>query len=105
MQIMPKTGEWIAAALNMDGFQESDLYDPSLNIRFGAFYLAHLYVVFEAEWQIFAAYNAGEGVVKGWIDAGILSAEEIPYPETKNYLRKIRKAVAYYLGKKFVAFD
>ena len=51
-----------------------------------------------------AAYNAGEGTVKGWIKRDI-TPETIPYEETKSYVAKVSKKVVYYSGKKFVSFD
>ena len=106
MQIMPKTGEWIADLLSIKNYSESDLYDPKINIRFASYYLAYLSSVFSEEWQVIAAYNAGEGAVKEWIEGkGVLSPEEIPYLETKEYVKRVKRAIRYYKDKKFVAFD
>ena len=104
MQIMPKTGEWIAELLGVSEFQKEDLFDPDLNIRFGCCYLAYLSDLFSEEWQIVASYNAGEGQVKEWVAEGI-SQDTIPFAETKGYCRKVFKAKAYYKHKKFVGFD
>ena len=104
MQIMPKTGEWIATCLLIENYSNDLLLDPSLNICFGAFYLSYLFDRFDEVWQVVAAYNAGEGIVKEWVKSG-LSCEEIPYLETNRYVQRVEKAFRYYQGKKFVAFD
>lgn len=105
MQIMPKTGEWIASVLSVEGYSETLLYDPEINICFGAYYLSYLYSIFHSDWIVFAAYNAGETVVKAWLAVGIDSEEDIPYPETKRYVGKVKRAVSHYEGKKFLSFD
>src|SRR5206468_2508407 len=40
MQVLPKTGQWIARRLKMTG--TVDLTDPIVNIKIGAAYFAHL---------------------------------------------------------------
>ena len=104
MQIMPATGEWIAARLEMAAYREEDLFDPEINFRFGAYYLSYLATCFAERWHIIAAYNAGEGAVKAWLSEGI-TRESIPYPETAAYLRKVERAFSHYQGKKYCAFD
>ena len=80
------------------------LFDPSVSIRFGSFYLSHLFSICSEEWQAIAAYNAGEGAVSEWILKGI-NAETIPFRETKAYLNKVNRAVARYRKKNILAFD
>ena len=105
MQIMPQTGEWIAKTLGYPDYKISDLYNVDFNLQFGIFYLSYLFTKFDEDWQVFAAYNAGEGVVRSWLNAGLSSQEAIPYVETKNYVAKVKRAISYYRNKKFVAFD
>ena len=104
MQIMPQTGEWIAKELSLEQYTSDDLYLPEINIAFGAYYLSYLYKRFEEEWCVFAAYNAGEGVVRGWLTDGI-SRETIPYPETKEYVRRVENARNRYKKKNIAAFN
>ena len=105
MQLMPKTATWIAQCLSIEEFKEEDLYDAQTNIRFGAWYLSYLYTVFKEDWQVFAAYNAGEGVVKNWIEDENFKKEDIPYSETAFYVKKVERAAARYAKKNFAAFD
>ncbi len=64
MQVMPKTGEAIAAERGLEGFGPDQLFDPATNIDFGAWYLANMMERFaedpsrQQELAI-AAYNAG----------------------------------------------
>ena len=104
MQIMPSTGEWIASVLCVPDYNVDDLFDPELNLRFGTFYLSYLFSVFSEEWQIIASYNAGEGVVRGWIDENV-TFDSIPYHETLDYVRKVKRALSRYRRKKYAAFD
>ncbi len=105
MQIMPKTGEWIASQMGITEYKNSDLFDAELNIRFGSWYLSYLMSRFDESWQIVAAYNAGEGTVKGWIDSGIDEIDDIPISETVFYVRRVQRARSRYRRKKYAAFD
>ena len=105
MQIMPDTGEWVASVLEVEGFRESDLQDAEINIRFGTWYLSYLLSRFEERWQGLAAYNAGEGKVRGWIEEGIDSIDMIPLSETLSYVKKVEAAISRYRRKKYAAFD
>ena len=97
MQIMPETGQWIAAQLGIDDFEAANLYEPDINIQFGCWYLASLAKEFEGRLpQVIAAYNAGRGMVSQWNEADIWNgsletADNIPYKETQNYLKAVWK--------------
>lgn len=88
MQILPKTAKWIAGELKLS-FDETSLFDPELNIRFGCFYLRYLFNKFNDRDIVICAYNAGEGKVLDWIENGKLEKDLIDYPETKNYLSRV----------------
>ena len=105
MQIMPETGAWIATSLGIEGYQDSDLQDAEINIRFGTWYLSYLLSRFEESWQGLAAYNAGEGKVRGWIEEGVDSIDMIPLSETLSYVKKVEAAISRYRRKKYAAFD
>lgn len=90
MQIMPSTARFIA---EMTGFS-CDLSDPSQNIRAGAWYLAYLSERFDGMEEILAAYNAGEGKVRGWLRDSSCSSDgsnlfHIPYKETESYVKRV----------------
>lgn len=98
MQIMPSTGEWIAGKIGIDGYTEAMLTDPETNIRIGCWYLHYLNGLFDGnEDHMIAAYNAGQGKVQEWI-ATDAALEDIPYPETENYLKKVKTFYEIYKG-------
>jgi soluble lytic murein transglycosylase len=95
MQIMPETGRWIALQSGMNDFNENMLYDPEVNIRLGAWYLANLYEEFDNQTvTTLAAYNGGRGNVKKWLaetrwTGDLRNLDSIPYAETRNFVRKV----------------
>ncbi len=76
-----------------------NLFHPETNIYFGAWYLRWLLKLFDGRvTYALAAYNAGPGVVKRWIKRAEGREmeefiEDIPYRETRNYVKKV---LAYY---------
>ena len=101
MQIMPTTGEWIAGKLQIEDFDTDMLFEPSVNIRFGCWYLRFLLDRYDQDRQLtVAAYNAGHGTVDKWMDDPEVSAGgrlvDIPYPETKTYVEKVQRAYEKY---------
>ena len=60
MQLLPGTAEGIAARTGGSAFTVADLYDPEINIRYGAWYLRHLLDKYGSERVALAAYNAGQ---------------------------------------------
>lgn len=102
MQIMPETGKWAAEQMNLEGFQPDDLYDPKINIKIGCWYLADLSKEFgNDKILMIAAYNAGRGNVKQWIQTRQWSGrhetvEDIPFPETREYVKRVLKGYEKY---------
>ncbi|MFW5816070.1 MAG: transglycosylase SLT domain-containing protein [Wenzhouxiangella sp.] len=75
MQLMPDTAR---------RFGVGNVFDPVDNITGGAAYLAWLAEQFEQDFtRMVAAYNAGENAVKR--HGGVP-----PYPETQEYVRRVR---------------
>lgn len=97
MQIMPTTGQWIADQLGVDNFDVNSLHDPDQNIQFGCWYLADLSKEFHGSLPlVITAYNAGRGTVRQWNENGIWDgdldkADQIPYKETRFYLKAVWK--------------
>lgn len=94
MQIIPPTGVMIAKALEEPKPSPDALFAPSLNIRYGAWYLSALLTRFGHPALAAAAYNAGPGVVVKWAKEkkGLpldLFVEEIPYRETRGYVKQV----------------
>lgn len=90
LQLLPSTARSHAVALGLQ--KTPDLHDPELNIRLGARELGRLLRRFGSAEPALAAYNAGETRVRGWWkrwpDPNIFT-EEIPVPETYNYVRRV----------------
>jgi peptidoglycan lytic transglycosylase len=94
MQIVAKTGRSYARRLHIPRYSTSRLTDPQVNMRIGAAYFADLVDRFGGVSYALASYNAGPGAVARWMAErpGIATDEfidDIPYPETQNYVRKI----------------
>ncbi|MFW6022902.1 MAG: lytic transglycosylase domain-containing protein [Halanaerobiaceae bacterium] len=94
MQIMPDTGKWIAEQLRYTEFREERLLDPKVNILFGCWYLSNLNEQFDDELVVvLAAYNAGRGNVKKWLDSEWIgkdtSLKNLPFSETRNYIKQV----------------
>ncbi|BDU50208.1 lytic transglycosylase domain-containing protein [Haliovirga abyssi] len=68
-----------------------DLLDPELNIKIGTKYLKLLYKKYNGNLiPIIASYNAGETNVNRWIKKHKkLTIDDIPFAETKNYVKKV----------------
>ena len=94
MQITPATAEEIARRSGGTEFVQGDLGEPQINISYGSWYLRWLLRHYGGnETLAIAAYNAGTGNVDRWIarDPG-MSADEIPFPETRAYVGKVLDA-------------
>jgi soluble lytic murein transglycosylase-like protein len=61
MQVMPATGEELAAELELPWPGPHALFDPVLNVRLGTAYLKQLHERFGSTRTALAAYNAGPG--------------------------------------------
>lgn len=101
MQIMPDTGFWIAEKLGEEDFKEDELFEPSVNIRFGCWYLKYLLDSFSGNMKTAAAaYNAGPGNVRKWLNdenysmGGELGS--IPFRETAQYVERVQRAYDKY---------
>lgn len=89
MQIMSSTASWLAEEFD-ESFDEKKLFDAETNIKYGCFYLRYLFDKFKDKRVVICAYNAGETVVKNWLDeGGKIIEEKISFEETKNYLKKV----------------
>jgi soluble lytic murein transglycosylase len=94
-QIIPKTGTEIAGKLGVKDFEQTDLFQPKENLRFGAFYFAARLKRNGSVTRALASYNAGDGNVDTWTlpgrDDSDVFAEYIPFEETNNYVKKIQQ--------------
>jgi soluble lytic murein transglycosylase len=103
MQLTPATAEGIAQYTGGSGFVLSDLDDPEINVRYGAWYLRHLLDKYRDERTALAAYNAGQDNVDRWRAAheGVQFAETRAYVDRVERLKRIyRRAYRTELGLK-----
>jgi soluble lytic murein transglycosylase len=85
MQLTPATAHGIAVRTGGSRFQTDDLLDPEINIRYGSWYLAHLFRKYRDERLVLAAYNAGQGNVDHWRAQG----RSIAFAETRAYVARV----------------
>ena len=76
MQLLPDTAKGIALHTGGSKFRVEDLYDPEINVRYGAWYLRHLLDKYGDEQDALAAYNAGQDNVDRWRRAGRASSSQ-----------------------------
>lgn len=102
MQITPSTGEWIAKQIGIEKYNSDMLYDPKANIRMGCWYINNLKKQFNNNMDlVLAAYNGGSGNVSKWLkderySIDGLNLKDIPFEETKNYVKKVNKHYKIY---------
>ncbi|NLO89509.1 MAG: lytic transglycosylase domain-containing protein [Clostridia bacterium] len=96
MQIMPETALWVAKNLNV-GYSKEKLFEPEYNIMLGCWYLSNLHSEFKGNLAlVLASYNGGRGNVREWLrtgqwDGNIDSLEDIPFSETRDFVKKVLK--------------
>jgi len=94
MQVMLSTAKEMGDKLEIEEITEEQLYIPETNIRIGIKYFKILLEKYNNYNLAIIAYNAGMGNVDNWLENGIIDGngeniEDIPFPETKNYVKKI----------------
>jgi soluble lytic murein transglycosylase len=92
MQLTPSTARGIAIRTGGSAFRVSDLTNPELNIRYGSWYLEHLFQKYGNERLVLAAYNAGQGNVDRWRAEG----RGIQFSETRAYVERVEDLKAVY---------
>jgi soluble lytic murein transglycosylase len=85
MQLLPGTAKGIAVHTGGSSFRVRDLYNPEINVRYGAFYLRRLLRKYDDERNALAAYNAGQANVDRWLASG----DDIVFPETRDYVEDV----------------
>lgn len=93
-QVIPPTGEYIAAQMNWPDYRHSDLFRPQASIRFGAWYLAEQLERFGRDAMVaLAGYNAGPGRALEWRDQAGGDADRflaaIDIDSTRSYVQLV----------------
>jgi soluble lytic murein transglycosylase len=85
MQLLPDTAKGIAERTGGSRFEVADLYNPEINVRYGAWYLRHLLDKYGSERLALAAYNAGQANVDSWRAHGL----EVQFAETRDFVDRV----------------
>lgn len=101
MQLTEETYFWIGNDMLGEYPSAFDIYEPELNIRYGTYYLSFLYRKYGSWDTALAAYNAGPGNVNDWLEDSEIADPDgnlvnIPYKETRNYVKKVNVAIEKY---------
>ena len=101
MQLMPDTFSFLQSERLHETLPSEAIFDPAVNVRYGACYLSYLLERFQNWPTVLAAYNAGERRVGEWLRDPALSASGktldcIPFSETDAYVKKVLEAFEYY---------
>ena len=94
MQLLPQTAHFIQQKSGIRG----NYRDPKVNLRLGAWYLGYLQERYRGDERLMlAAYNSGEGTVDAWVSQeGFDIAKDIPYKETREYVKNNLEARQIY---------
>ena len=101
MQVMPATARWTARKIGMDDFKAQQINDRDTTIAIGTAYLKLALDDFAGSMPVAsAAYNAGPGRPRsgrnGPVVEAAIWAENIPFNETRDYVKKVLSNTANY---------
>ena len=110
MQLMPATAKRTARAYGLPYDSSRLLTDPAYNALIGTTHLGDLLDEFSGSYVLtIAAYNAGGGRVREWIDTygdprtpgidPIDWVEQIPFSETRNYVQRVLENTQIYRAR------
>jgi len=94
MQVMPATAKWTAKKIGLSNFQVHQLNEHETNVTIGTGYLKLVLDDFDGSMPLAAAaYNAGPSRSRAWRKGPVLEAaiwaENIPFQETRDYVKKV----------------
>jgi soluble lytic murein transglycosylase-like protein len=98
MQLLPGTGYGVAKRIGVPLSSKEDIFIPDNNIKLGTAYLEYTLKRFNGNAMLaVASYNGGPNAVKSWVDKYTARGgtdydyfvEEIPFRETRDYVRKV----------------
>ncbi len=103
MQLMPGTAKYVAKKIGLTDYSADQVSDLDTNLTLGTNYLRMvLDQLDDFEVLATAAYNAGPGRARAWRAAlargeeGSVFAETVPFPETRDYIKKVMSNAIYY---------
>jgi soluble lytic murein transglycosylase len=107
MQVTPPAGKYVAKKFNVTFDQKRLLSDQSYNVQMGAAEIGDVIKDYRGSYiMAFAAYNAGRGRVRDWVERfgdprdpkvdPIDWVERIPFSETRNYVQRVMENLQVY---------
>ena len=103
MQLMPATAYEISAKYGLGITSPDVLFNPHVNLKAGNYYYAFVKSMLAGyDVSSVAAYNGGIGSLQRWKNSLYYNdtdefVEQIPYPETKNYVKKVFRSYWNYI--------
>ena len=103
MQLMPATARWTAKKIGL-AYSHDLIADRDTNLKLGTSYLKLVLDDFSGSQALAAAaYNAGPGRPRRWREGPVLEpaiwAENVPFPETRDYVKKVLSNATYYAAQ------
>ena len=100
MQVMPGTARYVASRLGLRNYRPKNVADVETNVTLGTGYMKMVMQQLGHPVLASAAYNAGPSRARRWRDAraleGAVYVESIPFPETRDYVRKVMANSVFY---------
>ena len=107
MQVTPEAGRHVAGRFGVRYDQKKLRQDAAYNTQMGAAELGELLQIYRGSYILaFAAYNAGQGRVKEWLERygdprdpavdPLDWVERIPFAETRNYVQRVMENLQVY---------
>lgn len=101
MQVTPDTFKWLEKYTRVHYESKEDMLDPENNIECGTLFISILLGKYKNLDVALSAYNAGTKTVDKWLkDKGVSkdgkTLEDIPYIETKTYVKRVNFAYKIY---------
>ena len=101
-QVLPGTGRELSRKLQLKAFSTARLFQPSVNLQLGAYYLRTIADNFSGLWEAtLAGYNAGPARAKSWLTWAEFRepaefVESIPFRETRYYVQIVLRNADLY---------
>ena len=101
MQVMPRTARFVAHRIGIRRYDGRSVTEAKTNITLGTGYLRIVLDQLGSQVLASAAYNAGPARARRWRDEGralegAVYAETIPFPETRDYVKKVMANAVFY---------
>ena len=100
MQVMPRTARYVAAKIGLRNYRAKAVTEVETNVTLGTGYLRLVMEQLGHPVLASAAYNAGPARARRWRDGkpleGAIYVESIPFPETRDYVKKVMANAVYY---------